>query len=139
MVRPLDSVSFLGVVHNATANSKVLRPLGVVHAFFRRLRITMSGRDIEDVLDYKRIHEMFDTPQARANAKAEGFESNIDLRSIPNPNDIPGIRRQQTVCFKPLSGLLMKLKYIPLRYCPLEIMLELADADDPVITNWFHL
>ena len=29
----------------------------------------------------------------------------------------------------------MQSKYIPLRYCPLEIELELADSDDPIITS----
>ena len=40
-----------------------------------------------------------------------------------------------TVCFKPLSGILMQSKFIPLRYCPLEIELELADMEDPIISN----
>ena len=50
------------------------------------MRITMSGVVIEDIMDYNRVHEMFDilfTPKARANAKAEGFGSNIDLKNIP--------------------------------------------------------
>jgi hypothetical protein len=33
----------------------------------------------------------------------------------------------------------MQSKYLPLRYCPLEIELELADMDDPVITSVFGL
>ena len=116
----------------------MLRPLGAVHAFFRRLRITMRGVVIEDIMDYNRVHEMFDilsSPQPRANTKAEGFGNSIDNKNIEDPRKIPGIKRQMTVCFKPLSGILMQSKYIPLRYCPLEIELELADSDDPIITN----
>jgi hypothetical protein len=132
---------FQDVLNNGTAGNQVLRPLGAVHAFFRRLRITMRGVVIEDIMDYNRVHEMFDilfTPQARANVKAEEFGYNIALREIANPNDIPGIRRQLTACFKPLAGILMQAKYVPLRYCPLEIELELADSDDPVISSIFN-
>ena len=38
---------------------KVLRPIGSVSAFFRRLRITMRGVVIEDIMDYNRVSEMF--------------------------------------------------------------------------------
>ena len=33
----------------------------------------------------------------------------------------------------------MQSKFIPLRYCPLEIELELADMEDSIITNSFGL
>jgi hypothetical protein len=112
------------------------------------MRVMMRGVVIEDIMDYNRVSEMFDilsTPQARANAKAEGFGYNLELRDLPgannkpDPNNLPGILKQQTVCFKPLSGILSQSKYIPLRYCPIEIELELADMDDPIITNGDHL
>jgi hypothetical protein len=38
--------------------------------------------------------------------------------------------------FKPLCGLFNQSKYIPLRYMPIEIELELADNDAPIITNF---
>ena len=85
------------------------------------------------------MFDILSSPQARLNAQAEGFGHNTDNKNITNPNDLLGIRSQMTVCFKPLCGLLMQAKYIPLRYCPLEIELELADMDDPIITNSFGL
>ena len=93
-------------------------------------------------MDYNRVHEMFDilsSPQARLNTQAEGFGQSTDNKKVEDPNLLLGIHRQMTVCFKPLSGILMQSKYIPLRYCPLEIELELADMDDPIITNNFGL
>jgi hypothetical protein len=111
-------------VNNDTAGDKVLRPLGAVHAFFKLLRITMRGVVIEDIMDHTRVHEMFDilsTPQSRLNGNAEGFGDNVDIREITGPAALPGIHRQQTVCFKPLAGILMQATFIPLRYCPLEI------------------
>ncbi len=66
----------LDVVNADQTGKRVLRPIGHVHAFFRRLRSTMRGVGIEDISDYARVHEMFDilsAPQARKNAQAEGF------------------------------------------------------------------
>ena len=58
---------FLDVVNNGTSANKVLRPIGAVYACFNRLRITMRGVVIEDIMDYNRVHEMLDvlsTPQS---------------------------------------------------------------------------
>ena len=55
---------FLDVVNNDTTG-RVLRPVRAVHAFFRRLRITLRGVVIEDIMDYTRVHEMFDIPSFR--------------------------------------------------------------------------
>ena len=118
--------------------TKVLRPLGPVHAFFKRLRITMRGVVIEDIMDFNRVSEMFElcTPTAnRLNNLAEGFGNNWLNEKLVDPKDIKGVATYQTVCFKPLCGILMQTKFIPLRYCPLEIELELADMDDPIISS----
>ena len=134
-----DRTAYAAVAGGRAAGTKKLRPLGPVHGFFKRLRITMRGVVIEDIMDYNRVHEMFDilsTPQSRLNVRAEGFGDTLDIRTMNGPASIPGIIQQQTVCFKPLSGLLMQTKFLPLRYCPLEIELELADEDDPVMTNF---
>ena len=37
--------------------------------------------------------------------------------------------------FKPLCGLFNQSKYLPLRYMPIELELELADNDAPTITD----
>jgi len=57
--------------------TKVLRPIGPPHAFFRRLRVTMRGVVIEDIMDYNWVSDMFDimSPSTtRFNSRAEGFE-----------------------------------------------------------------
>ena len=38
--------------------------------------------------------------------------------------------------FKPLCGLFNQSKYLPLRYMPIEIELELADNEAPILTNF---
>jgi hypothetical protein len=37
--------------------------------------------------------------------------------------------------FKSCCGLFNQAKQIPLRYCPIEIELEVADNDEPIVTN----
>jgi hypothetical protein len=64
---------FMDVVNADQTNDRVLRPIGMVHACFRRLRITTRGVVIEDISDYARVHEIFDTlstPQARKKRRA---------------------------------------------------------------------
>ena len=47
---------------------------------------------------------------------------------------LPGIGQVgQSVMFKPLSGLFQQAKYLPLRYMPIEIELELADTLEPIV------
>jgi hypothetical protein len=127
---------FFDVVNNDAP--RVLRPIGAVHGFFRRLRIMMRGVIIEDIMDYNRVAEMFDilsTPQARLMTKAEGFGGNIANTDITTTATLQGITTLQTVCFKPLCGIFQQTKFIPLRYCPLEIELELAEMADPILTD----
>ena len=109
---------FLDVINNDQSASgqidpwpttKVIRPIGPVHTFFKRLRITMRGVVIEDIMDFNRVSEMFDicTPAAnRANTRAEGFGNNWDEK-LESPATLKGIAKMQTVCFKPLCGILL--------------------------------
>jgi hypothetical protein len=73
--------------------------------------------------------------QNRFNTRAEGFGQNTNNDALFDPNVIQGIPTRQTVCFKPLCGILMQTKFIPLRFCPLEFELELANEDDGLITT----
>ena len=134
---PSTARLFFDVVNNdPDGGAKKVRTLGAVHAFFRRLRITMRGVVIEDIADYNRVREMFNILQtigARTNDRPARFGNNQDINKLNTTALLPGITSFQTVCFKPLCGLLMQTKYIHLRYCPIEIELELADVSEPII------
>ena len=108
------------------------------------MRVLCNGQIVEDIDDYNRVHEMFSalTPvETRINDAVESFGTTWDIGKYGEKIGIgsinlPGIlpTDHQTVLFKPLSGLLMQSKYIPLRYCPLTIELELVnDAVEPVL------
>ncbi len=85
---PSTARFFFDIINNdPDGGAKKLRPLAV-HAFFRRLRVTMRGVVIEDIADYNRVHEMFSVLQtsgARLNDSAEGLGYGIDISKMLTP------------------------------------------------------
>lgn len=125
--------------------AKLLRPVGGAWSFFKRMRVLCNGAIVEDIDDYNRVHQMFNilsSPDNRKNELSEGFGQHWDIQqdfSTPfTANSFPGIKggQHRTVLFKPLSGLLNQPKYLPLRYCPITIELELAnDINGAIISD----
>ena len=129
------------VMNNNADPSKTLKPIGYCHGFFRRLRISVRGQSIEDISEFNRVSHMFklfESPETRFNDMCEGFGYNDDIDQLQYLGDLPGIfqGQYQTVMFKPLCGLFNQAKYLPLRYMPIELELELADWDAPIITDF---
>ena len=129
------------VVNAETNTAKMLRPIGKAHAFFRRLRISVRGQIIEDIDNYNRVSEMFhilQTRHSRSNDMIEEFGYNSDIWNLNTVALLPGISTtaSQTVMFQPLCGIFQQTKYLPLRYAPLEIELELADVLDPIVSDF---
>ena len=124
------------VVNDDTTAGKSLRPIGRAHAFFRRLRIAVRGQIIEDIDNFNRVSELFHILQSnhsRFNDAGEEFGYNGDISQLNGVALLPGSATSQTVMFKPLCGLFAQTKYLPLRFCPIEIELELADVDEPIV------
>lgn len=130
--------------NNGTGNQE-LRPVGGPWSFFRRMRILCGGQVIEDIDNYNRTHQMMHlltAKHSRENDFAEAFGQEFDMASVlvggVTPSNFRGIAagEYQTAMFKPLSGLLNQSKYLPIRYCPLTIELELVDSmSTPVISK----
>ena len=97
--------------------------------FFRRLRVIVGGQVVEDIDHYGRLHEMFHTTKStnrRLNDSVEGFDK----------TDILAPDSTRTVCFSPMSGLLSQKKFLPIRYAPLSLELELvSNGSDAVDTT----
>ena len=119
--------------------AKLLRPLSGPWCFFRRMRVLAGGQVLEDIDNYNRVHEMMHTLTAtdsRENDGAEAFgfvqgiqqkQDNVVAKGIAGGDSI-------TLLFKPLSGILNQGKYLPIRYMPLTIELELVDkASEPIV------
>ena len=138
-----DTVKFMMTVRNNAATALRLRTVGGPWSFWRRLRVLCAGQVVED-LDYNRVHEMLQilhSAEARSNDVIEGFghayddERNAGVAA--STDNCPGIAGGDTqqVSFKLMSGLFSQKKWLPIRYCPITIELELCNgANDPVIT-----
>ena len=100
------------------------------------MRVICGGQIVEDIDNYNRLHEMFHMmkpTEKRLNDAIEGFgesefqESITILRISPSP--LPK-GHTQIVCFTPLSGLLSQDKFLPIRYCPIQLEFELVGSCD---------
>ena len=101
------------------------------------MRVLAAGQLVEDIDNYNRIHEMMSVlvaTDSRDNQAAEGFGKNWDTNSGAYDASQAILGGQAlTVLFKPLSGLLNQNKMLPIRYAPITIELELADANTDAI------
>ena len=108
------------------------------HAFFRRLRVVCNGQIVEDIDDYNRVCEMFNVLQSSSVRQNDEIESvaRWDAATLDETLAAGGSR---TIGMKLCSGLLNQTKMLPIRYCPLELELELVNAvGDPQYgsTGW---
>jgi len=139
-----ESVRIMYTLKNNDADAaKVLRPLSGPWSFWRRMRVLCGGQVIED-FDYNRVHEMmshFHSDDARDNEDVEGFGYRYDnaenlALAAGTLASLPGIAggSSRRVSFKPLSGLLSQAKWLPIRYAPIQIELELVNgATDAIV------
>ena len=130
-----------------TRAARGLRPLSGPWCFFRRIRCLVGGQLIEDIDYYNRTHEMFHCltdRHTRENDDTEAFGARVDApayydvagNSTASAANYPGMSpgSQRTVYFKPLLGILNQSKFLPIRYCPMTIELELVNnLTDPII------
>ena len=82
---------------------------------FRRLRILCGGQIVEDIDLYGRLHEQFHMmkpSEKRLRDAIEGFDAALEALA------------EKVVCFTPRSGLLSQEKYLPIRYCPLQVLMR---------------
>lgn len=136
---------------NPETATNMLYPLGGPWSFFRRLRVLCGGQVVEDIDYYNHVHEMFHTmtPKfVRNNDDIEGFGNGLpstdqateDAEAANGgfPNKYTGIKggSHTTVSFRFLSGLFNQDKFLPIRYCPITIELELCNQmTDPIVTK----
>jgi hypothetical protein len=133
------------LLNNDANEAHELRTLGEPGSFFRRMRVLCNGQIVEDIDNYNRVEAMFScltSSDSITNIDAEGFgqrwNREEDYRAAYNTDTYRGIYggQSQTVLFKPLSGLLNQSKYLPIRYCPLTIELEIvSNSGDPIISD----
>ena len=124
-------------------NEFLLRPVSTPATFFRRLRILCGGTVVEDINDFDRLSHMFEilsTDEYINDSECQGFGFPIYRDNMPimsgdiDRGILPG--SSKTVLFKPLSGLFMQEKLIPLRHCSITIELEIVNnLYDPIVSQ----
>jgi len=119
--------------------------------FFRRARLICGGQVVEDIDDFNRLSLMLTDllPEDDQNDIAcEGF-GNFDLvkdaagqaaderKSYRQTDyDLSGnVNVARRVQFKPMLGLFNQEKLIPIRYCPIQIELELVNQQADAVTT----
>ena len=143
-----------------TDGGPMLRPVGQPHLFFKRLRVLAGGQVVEDIQDFGRNSELIASLQnefVRENNDIQGFGARFDSSRIQAINDLrvidptnltaselldgiksylPQIKagKSKIVNFKPLCGLLNQDKFLPLKFVPIVLELELGDSDDAIVT-----
>jgi len=133
-------------LRNNEAGTKIVRPLGGPHLFFRRARVLVNGMVAEDIQDYNRNHDMFLSlmpDHVKDNIDIEGFGYRWDDHFNKNSHNwtletMPGLAAgtKQTVMFKPMLGLVLQSKLLPVKYAPIVIELELCNSNlDAIITQ----
>ena len=124
-------------------NRDTAKPMRAVHwnpaAMFSRMRIIAGGAVVEDISDANRLSLMLDavsTEDDRYVRKVQGFSSTRAQDIDYDYADPIPFNSSRVVTFKPVFGLFNQDKLIPLRYCPLQIELELvSNMSDTFVHN----
>ena len=137
------------LVNTDQTDGNILYPISGPWSFFRRLRVICGGQVVEDIDYYNHVHEMFHvmTPgPTRQNDDVEAFGNGlpscnqVTINAKAVPNNYPGILAKggfQTVSLRFLSGIFNQDKFLPIRYCPITIELELVNQNtDPVVAQY---
>ena len=136
----LNNASNVGAAEGSPIKS--LEPLSWNPAvFFRRARIICAGIVVEDIDNFNRLSLMITalkTEEEQNPLAGEGFchfgekypETSTDSRSTYRAKDYDKsglVTVSRRIIFKPLFGLSNQDKLLPLRYCPIQIELELVN------------
>ena len=119
---------FMDVTNTSTIDTNLLPVVNGAWGFFKRMRILCGGQIVEDIDEFNRLSEMYHMMKPtnkRVNDGIEGF----------GPNEVLAQNATRTVCFTPMSGLFSQGKYLPIRYAPIQIELELVSNGDDVVDS----
>jgi hypothetical protein len=112
------------------------------YGFFRRARLLCRGQLLEDIDNFNRISEMTEILMSKFSHiqnNGEGFGLVDNPENLTTSTAWIGIAKgaKQTVCFRPIFGLFYQKQYLPLKWMPLQVELELVNAltDAIVITS----
>ena len=98
-----------------------------VHNWFRRLRVIIGGQVVEDIDNYNRVCQMFTLMMDKNKQLNDSIESWTGTTSLDTPATLGS--NSQAVCLGSLfAGIFNQDKYLPVKYCPITIELELVNT-----------
>ena len=115
------------IVKNDHTSTALVPYVFGIHNWFRRLRIIIGGQVVEDIDNYNRVVQMFTMMMDKEKQKNDSNESwggTSDLTATP----LALAHEQEIICVGSLfSGIFNQDKYLPVKYCPITIELELVN------------
>ena len=122
---------FFDVTNNSSGSDKIHPIVANGWGLFKRLRILCGGQIIEDIDNYGRLHQMFHLMKPSEKRKNDGIEGFGDWDDTVSDTIDNG--KTRTIGFTPMSGLFSQGKYLPIRYAPIQIELELVSNGADVV------
>ena len=114
-------------IMNNDANHGLILYVHGIHNWFRRLRVIIGGQVVEDIDNYNRVCQMFTVMMDKEKQKNDANESwggSADLAATPATL----AANKEIVCVGSLfAGIFNQDKYLPVKYCPITIELELVN------------
>ena len=117
---------FFDVTNNSSGSDKIHPIVANGWGLFKRLRILCGGQLIEYIDNYGRLHQMFHLMKPSEKRKNDGIEGFGDWDDTVSDTIDNG--KTRTIGFTPMSGLFSQGKYLPIRYAPIQIELELVSS-----------
>ena len=122
---------FFDVTNNSSGSDKIHPIVANGWGLFKRLRILCGGQIIEDIDNYGRLHQMFHLMKPSEKRKNDGIEGFGDWDDTVTDTIDNG--KTRTIGFTPMSGLFSQGKYLPIRYAPIQVELELVSNGADVV------
>ena len=108
----------------------VLQPfVNGIHNWFRRLRVIIGGQVVEDIDNYNRVCQMFTTMMDKNKQLNDSIESWTGTNDLNAPQQLGA--SSSAICIGSLfAGIFNQDKYLPVKYCPITIELELVNQQN---------
>ena len=119
-----STVKILFKLRNLHASDELQPLVTGAHAFFRRLRLIIGGQIVEDIDHVNRVTQLFHMmmPDEKArNDLIEGFGG-----TSPTEPGRLAPHTTRSAMFTPFCGIFNQDKYLPIRYAPIQLELEVV-------------
>jgi hypothetical protein len=111
---------------NDSATGSLYPFVSGIHNWFRRLRVIIGGQVVEDIDNYNRVCQMFTTMMDKNKQLNDSIESWTGTTALDAPQQLPF--GTKAICMGSLfAGIFNQDKYLPVKYCPITIELELVN------------